>query len=287
MNSLEILYQKHRRRRIIIVLTGGLLLLPIFILVIVSGTTEIPLEKVCRALFLDDSGMAGLVLWQIRLPRLFGALLGGVGLALAGTVLQVVLQNPLAAPTTLGISQGAAFGAALGITLLEIVPELQSSLHYIESRTFVNLLAFSFSLLTTFIIILLSRLRRSGPESIILAGIALSSLFMAGSTFLQYFADETRLAQIVHWSFGDLTRASWLDLRLMALVVLPTTIYFFLNRHNYNALLAGNDVARSLGVNVVRLRFLSMFMEALTTSIPVPFFVRTTACSYHWRPVSG
>ena len=272
MNSIKIAYHAYRRRRVMIVIAGAVLMLPAFVMVILSGTTDISVNKIFNILFFEDSGQASLVIWQIRLPRLIGALLGGIGLALAGTVLQAVLHNPLAAPTTLGISQGAAFGAALGITLLGTTYGSQGCLNFLNSTALINLLAFIFSLLTTFIIILLTQLRRAGPESIILAGVALSSLFMAGTTFLQYFADETQLALIVHWTFGDLARASWSDLRLMAVVVFLTSLYFFLNRHSYNALLAGDDVARSLGVNVTWLRLISMFMASLTTAVTVTFF---------------
>ena len=272
MNSIKNVYHAYRRRRVMIVIAGAVLVLPAFVMVILSGTTDISVNKIFNILFFEDSGQASLVIWQIRLPRLIGALLGGIGLALAGTVLQAVLHNPLAAPTTLGISQGAAFGAALGITLLGTTYGSQGCLSFLDPTALINLLAFIFSLLTTFIIILLTQLRRAGPESIILAGVALSSLFMAGTTFLQYFADETQLALIVHWTFGDLARASWSDLRLMAVVVFLTSLYFFLNRHSYNALLAGDDVARSLGVNVTWLRLISMFMASLTTAVTVTFF---------------
>ncbi|MCD6268947.1 MAG: iron ABC transporter permease [Deltaproteobacteria bacterium] len=272
MNSIRIAYHSNRRRLVMIVVAGAALLLPAFAMVILSGTTDISVNRIFNILFFEDSGPACLVVWQIRLPRLIGALLGGTGLALAGAVLQAVLHNPLAAPTTLGIAQGAAFGASLGITLIGTVSGLPGYLNFLDSTTFINLSAFVFSLLTTFAIILLARLRRAGPESIILAGVALSSLFMAGTTFLQYFADETQLALIVHWTFGDLARASWSDLRLMAGVIFLTSIYFFFNRHSYNALLAGGDVAQSLGVNVNRLRLISMFMASLTTAVTVTFF---------------
>lgn len=272
MKEIKTVYHTYRRRRLMIVLAGAALLFPAFVMVILSGTTDISIKKIFSILLFENSGPAYLVIWQIRLPRLIGALLGGTGLALSGAVLQAVLHNPLAAPTTLGIAQGAAFGAALGITLLGSVSGLQGQLNFLDSTTLINLSAFVFSLLTTFVIIMLARLRRAGPESIILAGVALSSLFMAGTTFLQYFADETQLALIVHWTFGDLARASWPDLRLMAGVIFLTSVYFFFNRHNYNALLAGDDVARSLGVNVTWLRLISMFMASLATAVTITFF---------------
>lgn len=185
------------------------------------------------------------------------------------------MKNPLVAPSTLGIAQGAAFGAALGVTLSGLggsFPGLQSILGNIADPVLISIFAFSFSMLTTVTIILLAQLRNAGKESIILAGVALSSLFMAGTTFLQYFADETQLAMIVHWTFGDLARASWPELYLMGGITLLSTIYFFSNRLAYNALLAGDEVAQSLGINVVRLRLLSMAVASLATAVTVTFF---------------
>lgn len=252
-----------------------MLLLAAFI-VITIGATGLSINQVWTALLTAKAGPSHLVIWEIRLPRLVGALLGGCSLSLAGTVLQAVLKNPLAAPTTLGIAQGAAFGAALGITLTSAsmgsAPALQTGFNMFNHSGLVSLLAFVFSLLTTLVVIFLARLRRASRESIILAGVALSSFFMAGTTFLQYFADETQLAMIVHWTFGDLTRASWPELRLIGAVTLFTSIYFLINRLNYNALLAGDDVAQSLGVNVSRLRLVTMFMASLATSVTVTFF---------------
>ncbi len=252
-----------------------LLLIPAAYFILLSGAAEISGQQLWDSLLIGAEGSAHLVIWQIRLPRLVGALLGGASLALAGTVLQAVLKNPLAAPTTLGIAQGAAFGAALGITcsgMRNSLPDLQGGFSGLDESALISFFAFSFSLLTTFIIILLTRLRRAGKESIILAGVALSSLFIAGTTFLQYFADETQLAMIVHWTFGDLARASWPELYLMGVVTICSMFYFFANRLNYNALLAGDEVAQSLGVNVVRLRLLSMSVATLATAVTVTFF---------------
>ncbi len=77
---------------------------------------------------------------------------------------------------------------------------------------------------------------------------------------------------IVHWTFGDLARASWPELYLMGVVTICSMFYFFANRLNYNALLAGDEVAQSLGVNVVRLRLFSMSVATLATAVTVTFF---------------
>ena len=267
--------QNYRRQQHYWLAIFALLLLPAAGVMMLSGASELSPQQFWDGLFNHHNSVAHLVVWEIRFPRLIGALLGGVSLALSGAVLQAVLKNPLAAPTTLGIAQGAAFGAALGITcsgMRASFPNLFSSLSGFANSVMVSLFAFIFSLLTTLVIILLTRLRQSGKESIILAGVALSSLFMAGTTFLQYFADETQLAMIVHWTFGDLDRATWPELYLLGIITVLASGYFFANRLNYNAILAGDEVAQSLGVNVIRLRLITMSMATLTTAVTVTFF---------------
>lgn len=273
---LAVAYQRYRRsrlRRLWLLLT----LLPLLAaLILFSGLVGDNPDLFWRQLQINDA-LPHLIVWQIRMPRLLGALLAGGGLGLAGLVLQVVLKNPLAAPTTLGIAQGAAFGAALAITLAGRAEEDLNTLtgFLVALGGHANLIAgsaFVFSLLTTLVIVFLGRLRRAGPETIILAGVALSSLFLAGTTFLQYFADDTRLAMIVHWTFGDLSRGSWPELIRLALVIVPAALYFFSCRFSYNALAAGDEVAFSLGVNVTRLRLISMLAAALVTAMIVAFF---------------
>lgn len=275
MQTINLLYKNRQRKHLFYLAGFTLLLLPTALCILLNGAIDISGTQLLESMFGKSNDSSSLILWQIRLPRLVGAFFGGVSLALAGTVLQAVLKNPLAAPSTLGIAQGAAFGAALGITLSgmpDLLPHLQGLPGSISEYAMTSGFAFIFSLLTTGTIILLAHLQNSGKESIILAGVALSSLFMAGTTFLQYFADETQLAMIVHWTFGDLARASWPELYLIGCVTVVSTLYFFSNRLAYNALLAGDEVAQSLGINVKRLRFVSMFMASLTTAATVTFF---------------
>jgi iron complex transport system permease protein len=273
METLRTSWSAYRRRRTLFILIAFIMLLPVLVVILTSGAVHIPFGQIWHELSTLETTTASLVIWQIRLPRIVGALLGGVSLALAGAVLQAVLKNPLASPSTLGISQGAAFGAALAITVAGMSnPGFYQEHLGISDALLVSLSAFLFSLMITAVIVMLSRLRRSGRETIILAGVALSTFFLAGVTLLQYFADETQLAAIVHWSFGDLSRGSWPELAVVAVVALMTTVYYFLNRFNYNAMLAGDEIARSLGVNVERLRFVTMLMASLATASTVAVF---------------
>ncbi|WP_321393296.1 iron chelate uptake ABC transporter family permease subunit [uncultured Desulfuromusa sp.] len=133
----------------------------------------------------------------------------------------------------------------------------------------ISSLAFAGALATTTCIALLATIYRVNREMIILAGVALSAFFMAGTTILQYFADETQLASIVSWTFGDVGRASWSELKIMVLIVGSGLLFIYRQTMKFNALLAGTDAAGALGVSVVRLRLLSITVAALMTAIIV------------------
>ena len=106
---------------------------------------------------------------------------------------------------------------------------------------------------------------------LVLAGTALSAMFSGGSTLLQYFADDSALGAIVFWTFGNLGSANWTDLFFLAVVFVLTGIYFMCNRWNYNAMEAGYDTARSLGVNTRRVMVLSMAVCSFASAVAVSF----------------
>ena len=213
------------------------------------------------------------VLWEIRLPRTFAALIAGAGLGLAGAIMQNLLRNPLASPFTLGVSQGAAFGAASAIILLGAgqTYRVGNEAVTINSPYMVVIFAFLGSLVAVFSILLLSVLRGISPESLILAGVALSSFFGAATMLLQYFASDMQIAATVFWTFGDLGKAGWNDNLLMLIVLVPSFVYFFYRSWSYNALEWGDEVAKSLGVNIKVLRILGMVISSLVASVMIAF----------------
>jgi iron complex transport system permease protein len=131
--------------------------------------------------------------------------------------------------------------------------------------------AFIASMAATGMIILVAHLKRGAPEVMVLAGVALGSLFTAGTMFLQYFADDVQLAAMVFWTFGDVARADWNELGVMAVVTGAATLFFMLNAWNFNAVDAGDETALSLGVHVRRVRFSGMFTASLVTAVIISF----------------
>jgi iron complex transport system permease protein len=248
-----------------------ILLIAVSFLSVSIGSMKIPLNDVLTGLFGNTE--YSYVIWKIRLPRTVGALLAGASLGVAGAVMQNVLKNPLASPFTLGVSHGAAFGAAFGIIVLGAG---QTHSFGTEAVTVfksypVVISAFIGALLTVVLILFLSFLKNITPEAIILAGVALSSLFGSATMFLQYFASDFQVAATVFWTFGDIGKAGWVENKLMFISFLLCFIYFFLQRWNFNALLWGDETAKSLGVNIKFLRVSGMFLSAFVVSICTAF----------------
>ena len=248
-----------------------ILLIAVSFLSVSVGSMKIPLNDVLTALFGNTE--YSYVIWKIRLTRTVGAILTGASLGVAGAVMQTVLKNPLASPFTLGVSHGAAFGAAFAIIVLGAG---QTHSFGTEAVTVfkiypVAISAFIGALLTVVIILFLSFLKSITPEAIILAGVALSSLFGSATMFLQYFATDFQVAATVFWTFGDVGKAGWMENKIMFISFLIGFIYFYLQRWNFNALLWGDETATSLGVNVKFLRVSGMFLSAFVVSTCTAF----------------
>jgi len=265
-------YLRYTRRKLVWIAGGIVLVFVLFILAISVGAVAIPPLDVLEALL--GSGASekwSLIVWNIRLPQALAAIVAGAGLAVAGVAMQSILRNPLASPFTLGISSAGAFGAAVSIILLG-AGKIQSTVANpvtISNPYLTTVVAFIFCMLATAIILLISHFKGASPEVMVLTGVALSSLFSAGVMFLQFFSSDTQLAAVVFWTFGDVGRATWETLPFMALIVAGATVYFLLNRWNYNAIDAGDETAQGLGVNVTRIRLAGMTVAAIVSAVIV------------------
>lgn len=253
--------QNQRRSRVCLAVLAALLLI-CMALSLWAGSYDTP----ARELFLGMLGRASdekinIVVRNVRLPRICTAVVAGAGLGVTGCILQAVLNNPLASASTLGVSQGAGFGAAFAI----IVAGMGIS----GNSPGVALFSFIGSMSAAAVIFALSKLKQISAESIVLAGVAISSMFTGATTLLQYFADEVELATLVFWTFGDLGSTAWTEIRFMAVVVAAVFLYFLIHRWDYNALLSGTETAVSLGIRVRRLTIVNMLLCCFTASFIV------------------
>ncbi len=270
-------YIEHAHRKVLFLILLLAILLVTIVVVLKIDVGSITFQELLRVIF--DKGNAQnskadkILIWNLYLPRMASGILAGFALGIAGTVMQCVLRNPIASPFTLGISNAAAFGASLGILVLGgglVVGQSYASI-LINNPYLVSGSAFMWALIATVIIILLVKVTKVSAETMVLAGVALSSIFSAGISMLQYIYNDYALSAIVFWQFGSLGKASWGELTLLAVVSLLVISFFLYRRWDFNALDAGDDVARSLGINVDRLRIQTLFLSALVTSLVVSF----------------
>ena len=269
----EMYTAKIRRKRFITrVAFMAFVLLSVYSLT--TGSFDIEVKDIILALFKKGNKLHQTILIGSRLPRLAATILTGAILAVAGAVMQCVLNNPLASASTLGVSHGAAFGAALGIVVFGggVVNSTSDTALEINNPYIVTLCAFVFGSATAVGILAVSQLKKGiDAAGLILAGVAISALFAGGSTLLQYFADETKLSAVVFWTFGNLGCADWQAVKILGTVFLAVLAYTSFNRWNYNAMCGGSETAKSLGVDVKNFMLFNMLIASLASSVAVSF----------------
>lgn len=252
----------------------------IFLLIILLGATGIVavnvgsvsleikdiLSSICGKIFFTDSiseEFTSIIIWELRLPRIFMAIVIGMGLAIAGTVLQGILKNPLASPYTLGIASAAGFGASLaiitGVGLLGVQ----------NLGIIVN--AFIFALLSSLVVLGLAKIKRATPESLVLAGVAMMFLFSAMTSLLQYMGTEEEVTAVVFWLLGSLSKVTWFNVGIISIVVFATFPLFMKYAWDFNALTAGDETAESLGINTAKVRVLGLALASLVTASAICF----------------
>ncbi len=260
------LFKRNRQRSIWFLAGLFVLLIGAFLLSLRAGSYNTPISQLILGVFGRSSDeKINLIVRSNRLPRICTAIIAGAGLGITGAVFQAILRNPLASSSTLGVSQGASFGAAFAIIVLHM-----GSVGGL-GRLAIPVCAFAGSIGVALVILALSRFKRISAEGIVLAGVAISSMFTGGTTLMQYFASEVELNTLVFWTFGSLSNTSWGDVGKMAVVLVFVCFYFFLHRWDYNALLSGEETAASLGINVNRLTMVNTVLCCVTASVIVSY----------------
>jgi iron complex transport system permease protein len=268
-------YNKYIRKKWIVLLVMVGLLFASAIASLSAGAANLSVLDILRTVFGGGNRQENAIIWNVRMPRVATATFVGMALALSGCVMQNVLRNPLASASTLGVSQGASFGAAVAIVYfgagIQVNAGGTASALTVTNPAMVTLCAFLGGIATTAVILGLSRFRGTSPATMVLAGVAISSMFTGGTALIQYFADDVMVATVVYWTFGSLGRAGWSEIAIIAGLTIIAFAFFYCNRWNYNAMESGTHTAKSLGVPVDRLILLSMVFCALISSVAVAF----------------
>lgn len=285
-------YNVAKAKKIAVILILLALVFLFFVVSVFVGSGTLSFKEVFLAIFNKGSETARLIVRRIRFPRVIAALIAGGGLAVSGLVMQTVLKNPLASPTTLGVSNAAVFGANFAIIVVGAgaFHSTHGSWLSISNPYLVSTFSFLSAIIAAGSILLLARLKNLNASAIVLAGVAVSAIFQAGTTLIQYFASDTQVASAVYWTFGDLGRASYKTDLIMFIVVAVSTLFFFLKRWDFSAMSGGLAYAKTLGVNTRFMTIMSLLLASLITSVTVSFlgiigFVGLTAPQFMKRIV--
>jgi iron complex transport system permease protein len=208
-----------------------------------------------------DSGLphsVETIIFQIRLPRILGAILVGAALSIAGASFQGLFRNPLVSPDKLGVSSGAGLGAAIGIL---------SSAGYF----FVQIFAFVFGLLAVGITYLLSKsLKGTSMLTLVLCGIAIESFFGSMLSLAKYVADPyEQLPSIVFWMMGSLASVNNQQLIAVAIPIILGIVVLLLVRWRINVLSMGEEEAQTLGIDVKKMQGIIIVCCTLITASAV------------------
>lgn len=241
-----------------IFLIFGIIFLAIVAMVfsISSGSVKFSPAEIYEGFFCDKSTFAGLFIWNVRLPRTLGAAMVGVCLSLAGCLLQGVMRNDMASPSTIGVTSGASFVA---YTTLVFHPEFS---HYFPMAAILG------AFITTMIIYVISYDKGILPLTMILSGMAVSSIFGAFSDVIKsFFADH--LHNVVGFLVGSFNGVSWEHLKLIAPYAFAGIISCLFLPSKLNILMLGDEMSNSLGLHTERFRFILIVISSLLSGAAI------------------
>lgn len=234
-----------------------------FFLALGYGNAQIPLDQIVdivinpsTANHADDTETLHDIIWLLRMPRIILAICVGAGLAVCGVIMQAIVKNPLADPYILGISSGASLGATAAVLL-----GIGSAL----GENFIGISAFIGALGISLLVLFIANL--GGPANsvkLLLAGMALSAICSAFSSFIVYFANNMEGIQtITYWLMGSLAGASWPLLYKLIPMTLICILLLWSQAKILNLMLLGDDTALTLGYNLKLYRQLYLIITSL------------------------
>lgn len=235
-----------------------LLTLSLFVLDILKGSVAIPLADINDSIYHN-------IIFNFRLPKALTAILTGAAISVAGLVMQTHFQNPLAGPYVLGVSSGASLGVAIFMLAAPLLPValIQSGWGIVVSAIIGALLILTVVLFVSY--------RTTRPTTLLLVGIMFGQIAGSIVTILQNAADPDSLKLFIVWTFGSLSAVTWTFMSAMLPIVVIGLIIVVCLQKQLNALLLGENYARSLGVNIRMVRLLIVISIALLAGATTAF----------------
>lgn len=255
-----------RRTQKFFIITIALLLL-LFVLDLLLGSIKISLAHTMQFIFTGhtSNALAQNILANFRLPKAVTALLSGGALAVSGLLMQTIFRNPLAGPYVLGISSGASLGVALVVLGMSAF-----GLSFWAGQLGVVIAAMLGAMLVLLLILAIST-RVNNIMTILILGMMFGSAASAVTNILQFFSNETALKSYVLWTMGSVSGVSGTRLLLFALTVIAGLLMAFAAARPLNVLALGENYARTLGYNVLKIRILVFVATSLLAGVTTAF----------------
>jgi iron complex transport system permease protein len=259
-----------RRAPLLIVLL--LALVVVFMLSLALGSVPIPLDEIIRILLGGQASREswGNIILKFRLPKALTALLAGAALGIGGLQMQTLFRNPLVDPFVLGISSGASLGVAL-VVLAVGAPGMALLAGASLEGDLGLVVAASLGSGAVLALVLFVARRVTSSTTLLILGLMFGYAVSAFVSLLLYFSIAERIQAYTNWSFGSFGGVTWSQMPIFVLVVLSGLALAFLLSKSLNALLLGETYARSMGMNIQRIRGWIILSTALLAGTVTAF----------------
>lgn len=245
----------------------GILAITLFCLDIMLGSVAIPFREVFRIVTTGDSDNQAwlFIIEKIRLPKAITAILAGCGLSVSGLQMQTLFRNPLAGPSELGITAGAGLGVAAvmlaggGSASVYAISQLGIS----GSWLIIGMASMGSAGVLALILLIAGRIRDN--VILLIVGVMIGTITLSIISIWQYFSQPEQLQEYIMWTFGSLGGVTGYHLYVLSGVVTGGLLLAFASSKSLNALLLGENYARSMGLTVGRTRLLIMLSTSLLT----------------------
>ena len=241
-------------KKICMILTTVFVLCFTILISLRIGSIDISFKELIDGMFLSKQSNNFLIIRDLRMPRVLSAVLIGGNLAVAGALLQTTMKNPLADPGIIGISSGASLGA---IAVMVIFTDL------IKYKI---IIAFIGGIIAACLVYLIGEDKGFSPVRIILAGVCVNSILNALSSMVTVF-NSAGVSSIQTWLLGSLVNVTWNDFKILALYTIVGIALCLLVIKSCDLMGLGDKTAKSLGLNVNRVRVMITFVAVFLTSI--------------------
>ena len=251
-----------KKNHYILFICFTILLAIFFVMDLISGQVSIPLKEVFKILLGQESSKSTweYIILNFRLPKAITAILVGMGLSISGLLMQTLFRNPLAGPYVLGLSSGSSLGVAFVILGAGFLP---SFLNEVVLSNYGIVLASCLGSFLVVLAILIVAQRLRNTMSILIVGLMFGSFAGAIVNVLTYFSSAEQLQKFTFWSMGNLGNLSWNSIGILGTVVGCGLLLSLFSIKSLDALLLGENYAKSVGLNFKKARFIIIIATSI------------------------